>query len=75
MSEQVSPEQALAQLISDVLNAGRADDDPVGFVLIYGPYRSGEKNYIASIDREDRIAFLREVLARFEGQPYIEGEA
>ncbi len=36
---------------------------------------SGRANYISNIDRADMVCLLREMVARLEGQPEIEGRA
>ena len=48
------------------------------FVLLtaeFGVIRDGRVNYISNGEREDMVAMLRELLARFEGQPHQEGRA
>lgn len=49
-----------------------------GFVLLtaeFGAIEGGRVNYISNGERDDMVVMLREILARFEGQPYQEGGA
>lgn len=48
------------------------------FVLLLMPFDGppGQRvNYIANADRKDVVVMLKEVIARFEGQPEIKGHA
>ena len=50
----------------------------VGFVLLVFPYGShdGRCNFISNgADRQDIVALFKEMLARFEGQPEMSGNA
>lgn len=51
----------------------------VGFVLMVFPYgdTEGERcNYISNgADRRDVVTLMKEMIARFEGQPPVEGSA
>jgi hypothetical protein len=48
----------------------------VGFcLLVFNFGDEGRCNYISNADRLDMIVLLKEQLARFEGQPEIEGHA
>lgn len=51
---------------------------PVAWVLLTaetGKYEGGRVNYISNGERADMVAMLRELLARFEGQPDVSGRA
>jgi hypothetical protein len=55
----------------------KGDDRKVGFVLLVFPFegREGRANYISNADRADVLTLLKEQVARFEGQPELEGRA
>lgn len=56
----------------------RGPDRKVGFVLLVFPFGAGDGrcNYISNgADRRDVIVLLKEQLARFEGQPEMNGRA
>lgn len=59
----------------------RGKDRPTGFVLMVFPFVEFEKgdarcNYISNgADRNDVVALMKEMIARFEDQPDIEGHA
>jgi hypothetical protein len=69
--------------IAHVLDEGfnglaKGDDRKTGFVLMVFPYgdHSGRCNYISNgADRKDVVTLMKEMIARFEGQPEIEGHA
>jgi hypothetical protein len=52
-------------------------DRPTGFVLMVFPFGdTGRCNYISNgADRKDIVALMREMIARFEGQPEMKGTA
>ena len=63
--------QGLAAGIDDVLN-GEERPKRNGFVLLlfeFGQMEGARTNYVSNCDRKDIIAALKEVTARFEGQP------
>jgi len=66
----------LAKGIDKILNG---DEKPkkVGFCLMMFNFGDspGRCNYISNADRADVVTLLKEQLARFEGQPEIEGHA
>jgi len=75
--------QALGATIDEVFNGPEASqqevpgDRAVGFCLMVfntgeGP---GRCNFLSNCVREDVIVLLKEQLARFQGQPEIEGRA
>jgi hypothetical protein len=59
--------------------AARGADRKVGFVLMVFPYgdAAGARcNYISNgADRRDIVTLMREMIARFEGQPEMSGKA
>ena len=65
--------------VVDVGNGeARGDDRKVGFVLLVFPFGSGEGrcNYISNgASRRDIVTMMKEQIARFEGQPEMEGRA
>ena len=81
--EMILPMNQLAEGLDELLN-GPPPMPPAtwnkrwGFVLLtaeFGKMSGGRVNYISNGEREDMVAMLRELLARFEGQPYQEGKA
>ena len=56
----------------------RGDARKTGFVLLVFPFgdTSGRANYISNgADRKDIVVLMREMIARFEGQPEQSGRA
>jgi hypothetical protein len=71
---------AIAQVLDEGFNGKlKGDDRPVGFVLMvfpYGDVESGRTNYISNgADRKDVVTLMKEMIARFEGQPEMKGHA
>jgi hypothetical protein len=79
---------ALAQAIDQLFNGDtamprgrsiRSDERKVGFVLLvfpFGDYVEGRCNFISNgADRKDVVVLFKEMIARFEGQPDVEGRA
>lgn len=70
---------AVAQALDGTFNGeAKGNDRKVGFVLMVFPYgdRSGRCNYISNgADRKDVVALMKEMIARFEGQPETSGTA
>ena len=71
--------QAIAAALDEALNPGlKGSDRKVGFVVLVFPFdgHEGRANYISNgADRKDICTLFREQIARFEGQPEIEGRA
>ena len=71
--------QAIAQVLNQTFNGDlKGKDRPTGFVLMVFPFgdRSGRCNYISNgADRKDVVTLMKEMIARFEGQPEMEGRA
>lgn len=67
----------LARSLDKALNGDkRGKDRATGFVLLTFPFGAEEgarTNYISNADRRDIIVSLKEIVARFEGQPEIKG--
>jgi hypothetical protein len=57
----------------------RGADRKVGFVLMVFPFGElveGRCNYISNgADRKDIVTLMKEMIARFEGQPEMKGHA
>jgi hypothetical protein len=71
--------QAMARTLDEYLNPGRdVGHRKVGFVVLLFEYGShdGRANYISNgASRRDIVALFKEQIARFEGQPDVEGHA
>lgn len=66
--------QQLARLIDALLNYRRGPDERQAFLLLWAPFGpSPAVNYISNCARDDATSLLKEILARWEGQPYVEG--
>lgn len=67
---------ALAKGVDGALNNGLPDKTN-GFVLLVFPFvgHEGRCNYISNAERGDIVVLLKELLARFQGQPEITGRA
>jgi hypothetical protein len=67
----------LAILLDGFFNGAlRGKDRKTGFVLMVFEFeKPGRANYISNAERGDVVTMLKEQLARFEGQPDIEGKA
>jgi hypothetical protein len=68
---------AVVQAIDELFN-GKAPDKQVGFVLMTFPYgdTAGRCNYMSNgADRRDVVNLMKEMIARFEGQPELSGTA
>jgi hypothetical protein len=84
MTQPIQPEfhetmNALAHGLDDIFNGTKLPGLPrkseVCFVLLttrFGDIHGGRVNYISNGERQDVIATLRELLARFEGR-YVDG--
>lgn len=70
---------ALAQALNEIFNGElKGPDRTTGFVLMVFPFgdRSGRCNYISNgADRVDVVTLMKEMIARFEGQPEVRGSA
>jgi hypothetical protein len=66
---------ALDQVFNGELKEG--DERRVAFVLLITEFgnMSGRVNYISNGERKDIVVMLKEILARFEGQPEMRGNA
>jgi hypothetical protein len=70
---------AVARALDETFNGGaKGNDRKVGFVLMLFPFGDnvGRCNYISNgADRKDVVVLMKEMIARFEGQPELEGRA
>jgi len=70
---------AIAKTLDHFLNEGATGKDrQLGFVLLLFEFgdNPSRANYISNgIDRRDLVVLLKEQIARFEGQPDMEGHA
>ena len=58
--------------------AKRGKERTTGFVLLMFQFDTPEgarTNYISNADRRDIVVALKEIVARFEGQPELKGRA
>jgi hypothetical protein len=74
--------QTVARVLDEFLNDGKhGKDRDTGFVLMVYPFDNLEKgdsrcNYISNgADRRDVVTLMKEMIARFEGQPEMKGRA
>jgi hypothetical protein len=67
----------LAKDLDAILNGGLTGEDrTVCFTLLITDFnKSSRVNYISNGQREDIIVMMKEVLARFQGQPEQKGTA
>lgn len=69
----------VAAALDEMFNGDlKAPNKVTGFVLLVFPYgdRSGRANYISNgADRRDIVTLMKEMIARFEGQPELKGRA
>src|SRR5215203_2923156 len=70
---------AVAEVIDEFFNGkDKAQDRKTGFVLMVFPFgdTTGRCNYMSNgADRKDIVVLMREMIARFSGQPEISGKA
>jgi len=66
----------LADVLDNAFN-GKRRPKKVCFVLLVTEFdnMAGRVNYIANGERGDIVVMLKEILARFEGQPEVKGTA
>jgi hypothetical protein len=71
--------QDVARALDGFFNNGvHGKDRQTGFVLLVFPFgdHSGRCNFISNgADRRDVVALMKEMIARFEGQPELQGRA
>jgi hypothetical protein len=69
----------LAHFLDEYFNEhAKGGERETGFVLMVFPYgdRSGRCNYISNgADRKDVVTLMKEMIARFQGQPEMQGRA
>jgi|SRR5579863_4985131 len=70
---------AVMKAIDGFFNGDKLGPDrEIGIVLLVFPYgdKSGRANFMSNgADRHDLVVLMKELIARFEGQPEISGEA
>lgn len=73
---------AIAEALDRTFNGDKhGNDRPTGFVLMVYPFDNFDKgdsrcNYISNgADRRDIVTLMKEMIARFEGQPEQTGRA
>lgn len=71
---------AIAQGLDKILNGDATGPErETGFVLMVYPFGdagNGRCNYISNgADRRDVVTLMKEMIARFEGQPEVSGRA
>jgi len=69
--------QSMASALDEVLNE-KGKPKKNGFVLLVFPFDGPEgqrTNYASNGQRQDIIVALKEIVARFEGQPHRSGRA
>ncbi len=69
--------QSMASALDEVLNE-KGKPKKNGFVLLVFPFDGPEgqrTNYVSNGQRQDIIVALKEIVARFEGQPHQSGRA
>ena len=68
---------AVAHVLDELFNGeAKGKDRKTGFVLMVFPFgdHSGRCNYISNgADRNDVVTLMKEMIARFEGQPEVTG--
>ena len=74
--------QVMASVLDMFFNGdARGKDRKTGFVVMVYPFAEFENgdarcNYISNgADRKDVVALMKEMIARFEGQPEMKGKA
>jgi hypothetical protein len=71
--------KAMAGALDEMFNGkSKGNDRATGFVLMVFPFgdHSGRCNYISNgADRRDIVTLMKEMIARFEGQPEATGHA
>jgi len=80
--EYVEKMQAVAAALDELFNGeAKGMHRPTGFVLMVYPFADFDKgdsrcNYISNgADRKDVVTLMKEMIARFEGQPEQQGTA
>lgn len=70
---------AIVQVLDELFNGeAKGDARQVGFVLMVFPFGDidGRCNYMSNgADRKDIVTLMKEMIARFEGQPEMKGSA
>ncbi len=79
MKESSKLMEDIASVLDGILNGEvKGSDKKNGFVLLVFPFGGPEgarTNYVSNGKREDIVVALKEIVARFEGQAFVEGKA
>jgi hypothetical protein len=77
--EYIDAMNSVAHAVDTIFNGtARGKDKKTGFVLMVFPFgdHGGRCNYISNgADRKDIVVLMKEMIARFEGQPEMKGRA
>lgn len=77
--EYIEMMNAIARALDEMFNGDiKGKDRSTGFVLMVFPYGQvdGRCNYISNgADRRDVVTLMKEMIARFEGQPEMTGHS
>lgn len=80
--EEITPQyreamNMLARDLDEIFNGNKQGEDrTTSFVLLISDFnKTGRVNYISNSKRADVIMMLKEITARFEGQPEMKGHA
>jgi hypothetical protein len=77
--EYIEKMTAIVSSIDMIFNGeARGNDRKVGFVLMVFPFNdtAGRCNFISNgANRDDVVTLMKEMIARFEGQPELKGRA
>lgn len=69
--------RGMAKAMDQALNGSNGKKEN-GFVILIFPFDGPDGarvNYVSNADRRDIVAALKEITARFEGQPHTRGRA
>jgi hypothetical protein len=77
--EYIEMMNAMAGALDEMFNGkAKGKDRKTGFVLLVFPFadHEGRANFISNgADRRDIVTLFKEMIARFEGQPEVQGRA
>jgi hypothetical protein len=77
--EYIEMMNAMAGALDEMFNGkAKGKDRKTGFVLLVFPFadHEGRANFISNgADRKDIVTLFKEMIARFEGQPEVQGRA
>lgn len=71
--------KAIMTVLDDMMNGGlKGKDRKVGIVVLTFPFGDGDGrcNFMSNgVNRKDLVILMKEMIARFEGQPEMKGSA